>query len=381
MRLHVVGLPHTDVNPEYTACAYTQKHLKFCNMMYDLGHEVFSYAGEHSTCRAKEHYVITSDADKKRWFGEFDFHSDFFPDIWNPADLHWSESNAKAIEYISRIIEPGDIICIIAGWCHKPIADYFSNNPTVEYGIGYQGTFSNFRVYESYSHMHQNYGSNDRTDNGRYYDAVIPNYFDPDDFTIGEKEDYHVFLGRFIRRKGIETAVEATRRLGVKLIMAGQGCRQEDNLFVGDEISLRGEHVTHIGHVGVDERKELLSKAKVCWMPTTYLEPFGGVSVEALLSGTPVIASDFGAFTEIVKHGKNGYRFRTLGEAVHFGSPEMIAQLEWSPEEIRQDAIDRFGLENVAKKYEDYFLQVYNLFNGQDWYSEWHGRDDRYNYP
>lgn len=377
MRLHVIGLPHTDVNPEFVACAYTQKHLKFCNMMYDLGYEVFSYAGEHSTCNATEHIVISSDEDKRKWFGEFDHHNQFFPITWSPTDPHWLQSNLKAVKHLDKIIQPGDIICIIAGLCQKAVADAFPNNATVEYGIGYQGTFAQFRVYESYSHMHWNYGYTDRSDNGRYYDAVIPNYFDPSDFTLAEKEDYHVFLGRFITRKGVETAVEATKRLGVKLIMAGQGCRQEGNRLIGGEITLEGDHVTHIGHVGVEQRKELLSKAKVCWMPTTYLEPFGGVSVEALLSGTPVIASDFGAFTEIVKHGENGYRFRTLGEAAFYGAEEQLSALDISAD-IRENAISRYGINSIALKYDDYFRQVSDLYNGGGWYSEWHGRLDRY---
>ena len=379
-RLHVVALPHTEANSDFSADAYQQKHRKFCNMMMDIGYEVFSYAGEHSDMNASEHIVISSDADKLRWFGRFDHHKDFFPITWGPNEPHWVESNNSAIQAMRKRIRHGDVICLIAGACQQQIAIEFPNNPVVEYGIGYRGSFCDFRVFESYSHMHWVYGNVLNSDNGRHYDCVIPNYFEPEDFYISEsKKDYHVFLGRFIPRKGVEIAVEATRKQGVQLIMAGQGCRQEGNVFSDDSgWSVSGEHITHIGHVNEQQRAKLLAEAQVCYMPTTYLEPFGGVSVESLLSGTPVIASDFGAFTEIVKHGWNGYRFRTIGEAARYAS----CPVEWNPQEIRDDAINRFGVENVALKYDDFFKQVIGAFYGkEDFYSDFHGLTNRYNYP
>ncbi|RTK94041.1 glycosyltransferase [Candidatus Saccharibacteria bacterium] len=378
-RLHVVGLPHTQVNPDYISCAYTSKHYKFCNMMTNLGYEVFSYAGEHSTCDAYEHVVINTDIDQERWFGKFNYHENFYPITWEPYDIHWVESNLCAISKILQRIRRGDIICLIGGTCQEQIAKEFPYNPVVEYGIGYNGSFADFRVFESYSHMHWTYGGVLQTDNGRHYDAVIPNFFEPSHFTPGlPKEDYYVFLGRFIRRKGIEIAVEATRKLGAKLVMAGQGCIQEGNRFLGEDIIVEGDHLEHIGHVDVSRKAELLAKAKACFMPTLYIEPFGGVAVEALMSGTPVVASDFGAFTETVRVGLDGYRFRTVGEAAKFASDEMIKNLP-SPTEISVNTRYRYSTEVVAKKYDDYFNQVIGAFYGEaDFFSDFAGDPFRY---
>jgi len=48
-----------------------------------------------------------------------------------------------------------------------------------------------------------------------------------------------------------------------------------------------------MGSVGVEERANLLANAQVTLVPTTYLEPFGGVVIESMLAGTPVVTTDF----------------------------------------------------------------------------------------
>ena len=62
-----------------------------------------------------------------------------------------------------------------------------------------------------------------------------------------------------------------------------------------------------------------MKNAIATFVPSQYLEPFGGVHIESLLSGTPVITSDAGVFPETVQQGFNGFRCNTLGEYVEAG--------------------------------------------------------------
>ena len=114
----------------------------------------------------------------------------------------------------------------------------------VEYGIGYNGTFAKFRVYESYSHMHKIWGAQGGYDpEGKFYDVVIPNYLNPADYPFrprGGRGDYYLYLGRLVKRKGINIAVETCKRLGVKLKIAGQGCLKVE----GNRIFLRTARCT-----------------------------------------------------------------------------------------------------------------------------------------
>lgn len=367
MTFHVVSLPHTQTTMEYEACAYTSKTRKFCNMMKSLGHKVYLYASEENEANVDELITIAPKDDQQKWFGNNDFKQKFFNITWNIEDEHWQNTNRRAISQIKKRINKKDFICIIGGVCQKQIADAFPAHMSVEYGIGYEGVFAPFRVYESYSHMHYVQGKlND--DNGRFYDAVIPNYFEPENFQFkNKKEDYFLFLGRFIPRKGVEIAVEVTRRLGKRLVLAGQGVSKvEGNTIYGDDFSVSGDHILHVGHANVAQRSALLRNATATFMATTYIEPFGGVAIESLLCGTPVIATDFGAFAENIQHGVHGYRFRTIGEAV-WGAKNVH---KLNNKVIHEYAVENFSVERVKYLYQAYFEQLQTLWE-EGFYSSW----------
>ncbi len=367
MTFHVLTLPHTQTTLEYEACAYTSKVRKFCNMMKSLGHKVYLYASEENEAAVDELITVAPKKDQKKWFGNNDFKKNFFNISWDAKGEHWQITNQRAIHEIAKRINQKDFICIIGGVCQKPVADAFPHIMSVEIGIGYEGVFAPYRVYESYAHMHYVQGLI-HDDNGRYFDTVIPNYFESKNFPYKEKkDDYYLFLGRFIARKGPEIAAEVTRRIGAKLIMAGQGVKKkEGNKIIGDEITIEGDHIEHVGHADVKQRAKLLSNAKAVFMPTTYIEPFGGVSIEALLCGTPVIASDFGAFPENIKHGVHGYRFRTIGEAVW--AAKNVDKL--NNKKIHDYAVKNFSVDRIKYMYQAYFEQLQTLWK-EGFYSDW----------
>lgn len=351
-RFHVISLPHTQTTHEFDHCAYTAKVRKFCDMMTSLGHEVFLYSGSQNEAKVKEHVTVISDGRQRFFFGRNDHKKEFFNLTWGPEEPHWQHMNRNAIREISKRIQPKDFIAIIGGACQKQIADAFPDNMSVEYGIGYTGTFSKYRVFESYSHMHYVHGDQ-RDDNGNFYDTVIPNYYDASEFPFVEtRDDYFLYVGRLIDRKGYRIAQEVCQKLGKRLILAGQG-----------EFSGYGEHV---GVVNALKRGKLMSNAQALFVPTTYIEPFGGVHAEALLCGTPVITTNFGVFTETVRTYDNGYRcddFQDFLKAVEWAEQIPMKQRM----AIQIEARNRFSMDTVKYEYERYFNRLLNLWeNG--WY-------------
>lgn len=379
MRFHVVSLPHTQTTKAYNACAYTEKVRKFCNMMKSLGHEVFLYAGEENEAFVDELVTCVTKEEQKVWFKNNDFTKNFFNITWGADDPHWVIMNGRVISAIQLRLkyEPihrkgktemisKDFICLIGGNCQKMIADAFPAVTSVEFGVGYTGVFSKFRVYESYAWMHYVHGTlND--DNGHFFDAVIPNYFQLEDFPFSkDKKPYYLYLGRMVSRKGLEMASETVKRIGGKLILSGQGVLQNSpGKIVTKEITLEGDHLEYVGYADVKKRADLLGHATAVFVETSYLEPFGGVAVEAQLCGTPVITTDWGAFPETVLHGVTGYRVRYIGESM----AAAIKAKSLDPHTIRKWAADNFSTKRVRFMYETYFKNLLMLWD-EGWYTD-----------
>lgn len=381
LTFHVVSLPHTQTTKEYSHCAYTEKVRKFCNMMKSLGHTVYLYASEENEANCDELITIASKEDQLKWFGDHDHTKKFFNITWDATDKHWLVTNQRAVAEIKKRSDKKDFVCLIGGTCQKDIADGLPDMMSVEFGIGYSGTFSKYRVFESYAWMHYVYGK--QGTNGNFFDTVIPNYCEIEDFPAAhslEREDYFLFVGRMIKNKGPLIAVETTEAIGAQLLMAGQGVNKQfkdkdgNTHVLADEVRLDGSRLSHIGTVGPEKRGELMSRAKAVFVPTTYVEPFGGVNVEAQLCGTPVITTDWGAFTETVLDHVTGYRVRTLGEAIW--AAQNVDKL--NRERIRRIAQANYGTERVKFLYQAYFEQLSLLWD-QGWYDkDWNAGVSQY---
>lgn len=350
MKFHVVSLPHTHTLKEYSSCAFTQKVIRFCDMMKKRGHEVILYAGEKNEAKCDEHVVCVSEKTRLEMVGDKHYTE---ADWGNPL---WQEYNRRVIKEISSRISKTDFICLIGGYSQKPIADHFNNNLSIEFGIGYSGVFADFKVFESYAWMHTIYGAqsngNASAINGQWYDTVIPNQFEEsENFQLStDKRNYALYVGRLIDRKGYKIAQDVCEHKGIELILAGPG-----------QITGYGKHV---GEVGPEERTKLMSGAIALFTPTQYIEPFGTVHIEAMACGTPIISTDWGVFTETIINGFNGYRCRTFKEFCEAldNAPNLDNQ------KIRDNAVSKFSMDVVGKQYEEYFCKLATLWD-KGWYS------------
>ena len=372
MRFHVVALPHTWTAMSHSACAFTMKTLHFCEMMASLGHTIYHYGVEGSeVAHCAEDVTIMSRAEQEGFFGPYDPAALYEVD-WSGQAPYWQLINERAAREINRRKRQGDFVCIIMGTLNRPLAEAVGNDVmVVEYGIGYNGTFAKYRVFESYAHLHKIWGAEGGFDpDGRFYDAVIPNYLNPADYPFqAEKGDYYLYLGRLIKRKGIHIAVETCRRLGVKLKIAGQGCvKVEGNaIYCSDGEVYRGDNLEYVGFATGSKRADLYAHAIATFVPTTYIEPFGAVAIESQMAGTPAITTDWGAFPETVEHGKTGFRCRTLD---HFRFAAKEAP-KLDPKYIHRRAVANYSMDRVRHRYQEYFQMLTDLW-GRGWYTERH---------
>ena len=344
LRFHVLALPHTQTTKEFVNCAYTEKVRRFCNMMKSLGHTVYLYAGEQNEANVDE--LITCISEEERLASLDGKH--FTAASFDNTLPHWQMFNNTAIKEMSKRIEKKDFICVIGGTAQQPVADAFPEHMTVEFGIGYGGTFAKYRVFESYAWMHCIYSmhKNPTAVDGNFFDVVINGYLDPEMFPWQlEKEDYYLYIGRLVDRKGYKIAQQVCEKLGKRLIVAGPG-----------EFSGYGEYV---GAVGPEERAKLYGGAIATFVPTLYIEPFANVHVESMACGTPVITTDWGVFTETVEQGKTGYRCRTFKEFLE--AAEKVKALD--NRYIATQAYEKYSVDMIRHKYNAYFKRLLTLWD------------------
>lgn len=388
MRFHVLGLPHTVTSKNMLSCAYTQKVLKFCKMMsvrsqaqagqkefqteldkenyyarHTTEHYIFHYGHEDSEVICDEHITVITRELWKQCYGDYDWKTEFYKH--SADDLAHQTFGQNAVREIAKRIKKNDLVLLFWGTGHEFVYEALKKVCImVEPGIGYPDTLADtYKVFESYAWLHQYVGKKNIS-MPDWYQVVIPNYFDPEDFDfVLTKKDppFFLFLARMISTKGLSIAIELAKKHKFHLIVAGQGNFSE---FLSTQDQKKYPNIQHHGFANEKERRYLLSHAKALLLPTLYVGPFEGTVIEAMMSGTPVITTDWGAFSEIVLHGMTGWRCRTF------------AEFEWAIQHVdeldgnicREWAIQNFSLSQVRKRYEHYFKHVYDVKEKQGWY-------------
>lgn len=354
-------MPHTETTKEWSFCAYTDRTRVLASMLTEQGHDVRLYSGEANEANVTEHVPLMTRAEQREWWPWYDG-TQVFNDF-DPASQGWQEFNARAAKAITERAKPLDILALTMGLSQLPVAHLLPELRHVEVGIGYSGVFASFRVFESNVWRHYMAGR-EKTDDHRWFDAVIPRAYEIDDFPLGAGGDSLLYLGRLTSRKGVSVAAELARAVGSKLIVAGQGAAivAPGLIVTEDGTEIRGD-VEYAGVVGPADRARLIGEAKAVIMPTNYLEPGGGVAIEAQLCGTPVLTVPWGAMTETVIEWVSGFHCSTLAEFVE--GYRNLDQL--NREYIRSVAVYRFGTEEVGKLWSRYLKKIDSL-DRAGWY-------------
>ena len=361
MRIIILGVPHTKtIDPAVsgiTDCAFTMKAWNLCRMMVDEGHEVVHIGTEGSNPACSRNIDVMS-------------HDEWEPVFGQRADSQLLKTDLPP-EYAAKYHERVRAAIVSLGWPAKSAivclpwgGEQISavagiDQYIVASGIGNSHPFAEYRVYESYANLHACLDKEGNLHTAKWYHVVIPNGLDPTLFgpVEREKKPFALFMGRIMENKGLRVAVQACREAKIHLKIAGPG-------FPGSFIE-PSDDVECLGIIGATQRRELMRTAIATFTPSYYLEPFGNVAVEAAMSGCPVIATDWGAFTEHVIHGYTGYRCRTFEHFVW--ALENANKID--PEVCHKWAMANYSLGPIGRRYTEFFRMILDLDRG-GWYEK-----------
>jgi glycosyltransferase involved in cell wall biosynthesis len=189
------------------------------------------------------------------------------------------------------------------------------------------------------------------------YAATIHHGIDISRFTYVPRTGvYLLFFGRIHPDKGTHLAIEVARRAGMPLVIAGV---VQDDLYFREVVQplINGAQITYVGPVGPVERDRLLGGAAALLHLISFAEPFGLSVVEAMATGTPVIARPLGSMPELVRHGRTGF----LAEDVESAVIAVARLAEIDRAHCRAEAIRRFSADRMIGAYLELFGRVLSL--------------------
>jgi glycosyltransferase involved in cell wall biosynthesis len=186
----------------------------------------------------------------------------------------------------------------------------------------------------------------------------VYNGVDPEELIYSEsKDDYFLFAVHDLNRameKGFGIVVRLKQECGFPLIVAGGGNREAQEGMRRKCVEIGGEFV---GWMDGKRKAELFAGAKALLFPTQVPEPFGLVAVEAMMSGTPVIASGHGAGRELVS---DEVGFVCLRESEYLRAVGNVGQI--SSRACRKRAMSRFHYRVMASGYVSEYVKEISAF-------------------
>ncbi len=194
----------------------------------------------------------------------------------------------------------------------------------------------------------------------RYYkrDAKIVYPSFEDVFYLSDKkEDYYLAGCRMVPYKRLDSVVEAFLKMPEKKLKIFGDGTDEKRL---KELAGDAKNIEFLGRVSEEKKRELYSKAKAFINPQK--EDFGITPVEAMASGTPVIALKYGGSLENNVEGKTGIFIKKAEKDDIIEAVDKIENINWNKKEIREHAM-QFSEERFKKEMFEFVEREWEKFN------------------
>lgn len=187
--------------------------------------------------------------------------------------------------------------------------------------------------------------------------ATVYNGIDIDNYHFrSEPGDYLLFLGRISPEKRPDRAIEIARDVGMRLVIAAKVDTIDHDYYehaIKRQIA-SSSLIEFVGEVNEREKDALLGGAYAYLFPIDWPEPFGLTMVEAMATGTPVIATPVGSVEEVVVDGVTGLLRRSFHDMIE--AVEHVGRLDRSA--CRAHVERQFSPEAMAAGYEAVYQRL-----------------------
>jgi glycosyltransferase involved in cell wall biosynthesis len=213
-----------------------------------------------------------------------------------------------------------------------------------------------FELYQSPNQHYISISNNQRRDAPDLnYISTVYNGIDIDDFPFSaEHEDYLLYIGRITPEKGVKEAIQVAEATNHRLFIIGPTAPSQQGYFDQYIKPYLNDKILYLGYIERDKIQPYYQKAKALLAPIQWEEPFGLTSIEAMASGTPVIAIARGSMPEIIKDGKTGYLVQSVGEMIE--AVRKVNKLDRRA--CREHVKSHFSERQMVEDYEAAYHQV-----------------------
>ncbi|AGK98031.1 glycosyltransferase family 4 protein [Clostridium pasteurianum] len=245
-------------------------------------------------------------------------------------------------------------------------------------------TYESWKIISCSNYMKEQIISNFKVADDKIW--VVPNGVDSKGFDFEfnplefrrnyalDDEKIIFFIGRHVFEKGIQLLIDAAPRIiaeysKAKFVIAGTGPMTEELKYKVKQIGLENK-ILFSGYMNNEIKSKLYRVANIAVFPSLY-EPFGIVALEAMAAGCPIVVSDTGGLSELVKHRVNGMKM--INGLVESLKDNVLALLqdnelcERIKEKAKESVKEKYTWEEVAKL----TTKMYTLVKSEALDTEW----------
>lgn len=174
---------------------------------------------------------------------------------------------------------------------------------------------------------------------------------------VASRDDYLLYFGRLEALKGLGTLIEAAKRTGQRVIIAGNGSYMQTA-----QAMAQGANIELVGFQSGTALRTLLANARSVVVPSEWYENCPMSVLEAKAFGVPVIGTKIGGIPELVRDGIDGLLVEPGDPAALADALDAMGRVDLAgfASAARQDAVDRFS---SAQHYEQLMAVYASVLN------------------